>query len=356
MSSLPAQRSASATTESIAEFIAALPKAELHVHLEGSVEVDTLWELAREQRSPLAAQGRAACAAAYALSDFPTFIEAFKAAVGHLNRPRDYELVAYRALRRLAEQNVRYVEMTISAGVALRRGQNLVDVLCGAREGAARAEQETGIRTQWIFDAVRHWPAEEAWPVVKAAAALRDQGVVAFGLGGDEQRGPAANFREHFEFARQEGLRPLAHAGEIAGPESIWSALQDLGAERIGHGLTAVQDERLMAHLAEQGIPVEICLTSNLRLGGVKRLRDHPARRLFDAGIHISLHSDDPALFGTSINREYLAVHTELGFSREELRQLAANSFQASFLPQAEKQSFLAALSTQSTEEVLPPR
>jgi adenosine deaminase/aminodeoxyfutalosine deaminase len=330
-------------TDPMQEFVSALPKAELHVHLEGSVDADTLWELATRQQSTLAAQGRAAVDALYATTDFAGFIEAFKTVCLHLRTPADYEFVSYQVLRRLAAQNVRYVEMNFSAGVVLWKKQNIAAVFAGAEAGARQAQRELGIRTQWIFDAVRQFPIEQAWQVARAAADLQNRGVIGLGIGGDEAAGPAERFREIYRFARAEGLLLTAHAGETVGPESIWSALNDLGVERIGHGLTAAQDPKLVRHLAERRIPVEICLTSNLRTGGVKELGQHPLRRYFDQGVPVSLHSDDPALFGTDLNREYLLAHEVFGFSRDELRRLAMNSFEAAFLPPEEKQPYLAA-------------
>jgi len=330
-------------TGSIEEFIFSLPKAELHVHLEGSVEPDTLWELAERQQSPLAARGRGAVDALYATRNFADFIEAFKTVCLHLQTPEDYELVTYHVLRRLAAQNVRYAEIILSAGVMLWKGQDIAALFAGIEAGAHRAQQEFGIRVQWIFDAVRQFPIEQAWQVARAAADLQRRGVIGLGIGGDEAGGPAERFREIFDFARREGLRPTAHAGETVGPESIWDALRALGAERIGHGLTAAQDKQLLIYLSDRRIPVEICLTSNLRTGGIKELSEHPLRRYFEQGIHVSLHSDDPTLFGTTLNREYLLAHQAFGFTRDELRRLAMNSFDAAFLTPEEKQSYLAA-------------
>ena len=328
---------------SIEQFVTALPKAELHLHLEGAIEPETLWELAVRQRSTLAAMGREALDALYATRDFPGFIQAFKTACLHLRTPEDYELVTYHLLRRLAAQKVRYAEVILSAGAMLWKGQDIARMFSGVERGARQARRESGISVQWIFDAVRQFPIEQAWTVARAAVELRGGGVIGIGIGGDEAHGPAERFHEIFDFARSEGLRLTAHAGETVGPESIWSALNDLGAERIGHGLTASQDPSLLEHLAAEKIPVEICLTSNLRTGGITELSQHPLRRYFDRGLEVSLHSDDPTLFGTELNREYLLAHQTFGFSCEELRRLAMNSFQAAFLTPAEKQSHLAA-------------
>jgi adenosine deaminase/aminodeoxyfutalosine deaminase len=332
---------------SIEQYIASLPKAELHLHLEGCVDADTLWELAVRQNSPLVAQGRAALNDADSIIDFRGFADAWSRARRHLLESADFELATYRTLQSLAAQCVRYAEITFGAGVTLRVGQELRAMFAGMQAGAARAAAESGIRVQWIFDAVRQWTIEEGWQTVRASADLLQQGVVAFGLGGDEVRGPAEPFREIFSFARNRGMRLHVHAGECAGPESIWSALNDLGAERIGHGLTAIHDPRLVQHLVDTQIPVEICLTSNLRTGGITELSQHPLRKYFDAGVNVSLHTDDPALFGTSLNREYLLAHQVFRFTRDELRQLAMNSFHSAFLPDEEKERYLKEFSSE---------
>lgn len=323
------------------QFIAALPKAELHVHLEGCVDADTLWELASQQKSSLMEQGRECVAELFQTSTFLDFLQAFKTVCLHLQSPDDYELITYRALERLAAQNVRYTEMILSAGVMVWRGQQISPLFGGAARGARRAAREFGIETRWIFDAVRHLPLEQGWEVARAAQELMDEGVVGIGIGGDEAAGPE-KFTEVFEFARQQGLRRVAHAGEAAGPASIWGALT-LGAERIGHGLTAGQDAALVGHLAAEAIPVEICLTSNVRTGGIPQLGAHPLREFFAAGVPVSLHSDDPSLFGTDLLREYRLAHEFFGFTREELKTLARNSFEAAFLSPAEKRGFLEA-------------
>ncbi len=325
----------------IVPFIAALPKAELHIHLEGSVDADTLWELATQQRSPLFAQGRAAVDALYQTSKFSAFLDAFKVVCLHLQTPDDYELITYRALQRMAAQNVRYAEITLSVGVMVWREQAIDPLFSGVERGARRARRDFAIRAQWIFDAVRHLPLEQGWEVARSAARLTDRGVVGIGIGGNEASGPAENFGAIFEFASQRGLRRVAHAGEAVGPESIWSALRILHAERIGHGLSAAADRGLVEQLAQSRVPVEICLTSNLRTGGISEISRHPLRDYFDAGMHVSLHTDDPALFGVDLNSEYLLAHQVFGFSREELRQLAVNSFEASFLPPNEQMEFL---------------
>lgn len=177
--------------------------------------------------------------------------------------------------------------------------------------------------------------------VVRVADSLRDSGVIGFGIGGDERLAPPELFKEVFAVARECGLRLTAHAGETSGPESVWNALNVLGAHRIGHALSAHRDERLIEELIKRQVPVDVCLTSNLKTGCLTNLRDHPLRSYFDRGMLVSLNTDDPALFGTNLNREYLLAHEVFGFSGEELTRLAQSSFQAAFLSQEEKQPYL---------------
>ncbi|OFV99496.1 MAG: adenosine deaminase [Acidobacteria bacterium RIFCSPLOWO2_12_FULL_54_10] len=324
------------------QFIAQLPKAELHLHLEGCIAPDTLWKLAERHRTPLFQQGRGAADQLYQYADFSGFLQAFKTICQHLQTPDDYELVTQETLRQLAQQNVRYAEIIVSAGVMLWKGENVRHNFEGILSGYARARQETGIRVQWIFDAARQFGPEAAWTVAREAVALKEKGVVAFGIGGDERQLAASSFREVFDDARNNGLRLTAHAGETAGPESIWDALHEFHAERIGHGLTAIQDTSLVNHLAKEQIPLEVCLSSNLRTGVLADLSSHPLRRFLDKKLIISLNTDDPALFGTDLNREYLLAHQNFGLNSEELRNLAKASFQAAFLPSAEKSAYLA--------------
>jgi len=301
------------------DFLLEMPKAELHLHLEGSVEPETLHEL--DPSTPVEAFREL-----YRYSDFDAFLKAFAEVGKRLRTPDDSALVTRRLLERLAAQNVRYAEIILAAGVVLWKGQDFGPIFDAVR-GAA---QGSSVEVRWILDAVRQFGVEHAMAVARLAAERVDQGVVAFGIGGSEERGPAEWFTEVFAFAKAAGLRLTAHAGETAGPESVWAALK-LGAERIGHGIAAVRDAALVRHLRDCGIPLEICITSNLVTGVVKRLKDHPVRRLFDAGVPIILNTDDPAMFGCTLLGEYRLAAKEFGFSEEELRGVAENGFRYAF-------------------------
>ena len=303
----------------MADFLESMPKAELHLHLEGSVEPETLHEL--DPTTPLDE-----CRAIYSYPDFDAFLKAFGAVGKRLRTPEDYGLVTRRLLERLAAQNVRYAEIILAAGVVLWKEQEfapIFDAVCGAAEGSQ-------VEVRWILDAVRQFGVEPAMRVAELAAERVDRGVVAYGIGGSEERGPAQWFTDVFAFARRAGLRLTAHAGESMGPESIWAALE-LGAERIGHGIAAVQDRKLIDHLRQHDIPLEICITSNLVTGVVKRVEDHPIRRLYDAGVPIVLNSDDPAMFRCSLTEEFRLAARVFGFSEVELREIARNGFRYAF-------------------------
>ncbi len=319
-------------------FILSLPKAELHLHLEGSIEPSTLLEL--RQRHGMEGASLADVEQLYNFKDFAGFLVAFKDVTGHLRTPEDYELITYRLMERLKSQNVFHAEVIVSVGVCLWRKQDFAAIFEGMERGRQRGEKDFGLSLVWIFDAIRQFGAEKAQRVVDLAIQLRERNVVGFGIGGDELAGPAEWFTAVYARAAEHGLHLTAHAGESAGPESVWGAL-NLKAERIGHGLTAGQDPELIEELAESQVPIEICVTSNLRTGCCPELAQHPVRRYFDQGLMLTLNSDDPAMFRTALAAEYGLVQETFGFTDEHLRELARNSFEASFLPPDKKIEFL---------------
>jgi aminodeoxyfutalosine deaminase len=319
-------------------FITSLPKAELHLHLEGSIEPPTLLELMR--RHGMDHASLAEVEKLYNYADFTGFLSAFKDVTGYLRAPEDYELITYRLMERLKSENVLHAEVYVSVGVCLWRKQDFAAIFEGLERGRQRGEEDFGVSLLWIFDAVRQFGAEKAQRVLNLATQFRDRNVAAFGIGGDERQGPPELFKEVYARAADHGLHLTAHAGESAGPESIWGAL-NLKAERIGHGLNAGQDPELIEELAERQIPIEICVTSNLRTGCCPELAQHPVRRYFDQGLMLTLATDDPAMFHTSLTAEYELVQQTFGFTDEHLRELARNSFEASFLPPEKKVEFL---------------
>jgi aminodeoxyfutalosine deaminase len=325
-----------------------LPKAELHLHLEGTVMPETLVELSRRHdTAPLALDDARAI---YQYEDFTGFLMAFKAVTERLRTPEDYELIAYHMLERLAAQGIVHAEVYVAVGAVYYWGRTEFEPLFDGMERARiRAERELGITAYWIFDAVRHFGLEAATRVFRKAAEMRAEhpSIVGIGIGGDERQTGAEVFGELYAKARDAGLRLTAHAGETTGPESIWAAI-NIGAERIGHGLTAIHDAELMCVLAERQIPIEICISSNFRTGCSLQVAEHPVRRYFDAGLMITLNSDDPAMFASDLEDEYALAATEFGFNAEHLRELAANSIEASFLPAERKVELLRRMDSSS--------
>jgi len=293
-----------------------LAKAELHVHLEGSLTAETLLAIDPSlDRQEI--ERNSTC------RSFEEFLNGYKWISKQLRKPEHYALATRHLLERLAGQNVRYAEITLSAGVVLWKEQDLAAVY----EAVWRESQRSSIRTRWILDAIRHFGTEHGMAVAKFAVTRAGEGTVAFGIGGDEARGPAEWFRDVFAFARDGGLHLVCHAGETCGPESIWGALA-IGAERIGHGIAAVHDPALMTKLRELDVPLEICISSNVCTGVVSCLEAHPVGKLYEAGVPIVLNTDDPVFFATTLDREYELGGAIFGLPANEL---AANSFRYAF-------------------------
>jgi aminodeoxyfutalosine deaminase len=332
--------------EDMRGWLRGLPKAELHLHLEGTIEPDTLVNLSRRHDpSPL---GPADARKLYTYTNFLGFLDAFKAVSSRLRTPEDYELITYNMIRALAAQGVVHAEVYISFGIIYYFKHADPEPYVAAIERArVRAEREFGTSILWIIDAVRHFGTDEAARVFRRAAELRTRypAIVGIGIGGDEARGPASQFRELYEEARKAGLRLTAHAGESGGPvdgaASIWAAI-NIGAERIGHGLAAQHDPQLLEVLAEKQIPVELNVTSNIRTGCCSSFAEHPIRSYFDSGLFVTLNSDDPPMFGTNLLDEYVLAHEQYEFTPDQLREIAANAAEASFLPPAQKLALIA--------------
>ncbi|HEY1767466.1 MAG TPA: adenosine deaminase [Terracidiphilus sp.] len=328
----------------LTDFIRRLPKAELHLHLEGTILPSTLVELSiRHDARPLTLPEAESL---YKFANFTEFIEAFKAVTRLLTGPDDYELAAWRMMQHLAEQGIVHAEVYISVGVIyMWRNHDpacFEPIFAGLERARARAERELSLSLFWIFDAVRHFTVPEAEVVFNKAAELRAEfpAIVGIGLGGDERRRGSEPFRALYAQARRIGLRLTNHAGETTGPEAIGEALS-IGSERIGHALSAIEDSELLQDLKERGTPLELNPTSNVRTGVCPSFAAHPLRRYFDLGLLVTLNSDDPAFFGSDLANEYRLAHTEQGFTREELRRLAGNSIRASFLPESEKAAWI---------------
>jgi aminodeoxyfutalosine deaminase len=293
-------------------------RAELHLHLEGSVTPATLKEL-----DPSLTDQEIARALAY--TDFDGFIRAYVWVNRKLRTPADYALIARRLFESLAAQGIVYAEVIVSAGVILWKKQDLRAVFAALEREAERSP----VPVRWILDATRQWGALAAEPVFQFAAANQARGIVAIGLGGFEELGPARLYTRLFDEARDRGLKLTCHAGETTSAQSVWDAVA-IGTDRIGHGIRAVDDPALCEELRYRNIPLEVCISSNLRTGAVASAEEHPVRRLYEAGVPIILNTDDPALFECSLDGEY-RLAARLGFSAAELEELAANSLRYAF-------------------------
>ena len=320
--------------------IASLPKAELHLHLEGSIQPATVCALTAQHNILLTEDE---VRQRYTYRDFTGFIDAFKWVTSFLRAPRDYGLIARDLAEHLLSQGVVYAEITLSIGVMLLRKQQPE----GNFEAILRATEsfeQRGLRLNWIFDAARQFGADAAMEVVEAAERAGSKAIVAFGIGGDEMSIATQEFRLVYEQAANMGLHLLMHAGEVGGPEKIREAIELLNVERIGHGIAAAQDPALMDLLVARRIPLEICPQSNIRTGALAKqlrrpeaqIKDHPLPQLWRHGIPIVLSTDDPAMFHTTLRDEYENA-SSMGLSETELVQLAEMSFKHAFLSEADK-------------------
>jgi adenosine deaminase len=324
----------------------AWPKAELHLHLEGMLTPDRVAALGKKYSLSVSAEE---LRSRYALRGFSQFLELYKWATAFLREPQDYAALAEDAVSALRRQNVVYAEITLSAGVMLLRKQNVsANFFALKKVFQAHEAAGTGPKVQFIFDAVRQFGAAPALEIARVASSLRTDGVVAFGLGGDELSLPFSDFRAAYRLAADNALHLVAHAGETGSPEQIKDAIDLLGAERIGHGIAAIRSSAVMNMLADRRIPLEICPTSNLLTNALNiqlntthaKLAQHPLPKLFRHGIPVTISTDDPAMFHTTLADEYAAA-SEMGLSREELLAITRASFQHAFLPQVEKESYL---------------
>jgi aminodeoxyfutalosine deaminase len=332
---------------SLLTYVQAAPKAELHVHLEGAIQPETLLTLAQRNGIALPSNTLEGVRDWIAYRDFDHFIELFRAACRCLRTAADYELAAVELAANLAAQGVRYAEVTFSESVHHMMGVPQREYFDGLARGRGRALAEYGVELAWIFNIVRQWKdGNQVVPLADQTLAAsiegREIGVVALGLAGAEAGAPPEPFAPWFDKARAAGLRSAPHAGEHDGPASVWGAVRALGAERIGHGVRAAEDPALVAYLAQAGIPLDVCPLSNVRLGVAESLESHPLPRLLEAGVIMTINSDDPSLFNTSLSEDYAALVDPMKLSVEQIDQLLLNSFRSTFLPDDRKAALVA--------------
>lgn len=325
---------------SLAEAIRRIPKVELHVHLEGSIRPETLLKLARRHNVALPASDIEGLRRFYHFTSFPHFVEIYVLISSCLRTPDDIELITREFLAGQAEQNIVHSEVTYTAYTIYKlSGIAIADQLAALSRARAWAEQTHGTTMSLVFDIAREVSTEEGLITADFAIAGQPHGVIAIGIGGDESRHPPKKHAPAFDKARAAGLRSLPHAGEIAGPTSIYGALRELHAERLGHGVRCLEDEALVEELVQRRIPLEVCPTSNVCLGVAKSLAEHPLPTLLSRGLHVTLNSDDPPLFNTTLTDEYLRCAEAFSWTAATALQLAENAVDAAYLPPARKQA-----------------
>lgn len=311
------------------------PSAELHVHLFASIPPAALRELARRHRTELPAPLAEGIRPDFRYRDFAHFQELLAAIRPLTASAEDVEFITYEFAADVAKQGVRYVEAMVTALGAARRGLTPETMMDALNRGRARALADFGLEMRWIVDVNRGLPgADRAYVADQSldfALGGRDAGVVAFGLSGPEAGNPPEPFAPWFERARAGGLHSVPHAGELAGPESIWGAVNALHAERISHGVRAVEDPALVVHLAERRIVLDVCPTSNVCLGVVRSLAEHPLRRLHEAGVPVTVNSDCPPMFGSTLSDEVALLSTAMGLDPPAVREIVENGLRYGF-------------------------
>jgi aminodeoxyfutalosine deaminase len=322
----------------IEAFIAGLPKSELHVHHVGSASPRVVAELAARYEGLTKVPADPEKLAEYfTFTDFAHFIQVYLSVVDLIRDAEDVRSLTYGVAEDMARQQIRYAELTVTPYSSVSRGIPDRAFMEAIEDARISAERDFGIVLRWCFDIPGEAGLESAEETARLALEVGADGLVSFGLGGPEIGVPRPQFKPYFDRARAAGLHSVPHAGESTGPQTVWDAIRELGAERIGHGIQAVQDPALLDHLAEHRIPLEVCPTSNLATRVVERLEEHPIKRLMDAGVLVTVNSDDPPMFGTDLNTEYAVAARLLGLDEAGVAGLAKNAVEASFLDQPGK-------------------
>ena len=322
-------------------YVRSLPKAELHLHLEGAVGPEELHALARKHGTKYASLSVSELAEKlYRYGSLHEFLGAFKVVCQHLRGKEDYGAVLEDLAERLLNQGVFYAEIIYSPSIPWIWGLDGREILQHLLETGSRFE-EKGLVIRWVLDCVRQFGVEAAWKTARLAVEHRSRGVVALGMGGDEMSLPLTEYRDVFLWAKAHEIYVHVHAGEIGEPDQVWSALKDLGANRIGHGVQAARDPRLIEYLREHAVGLDVCLTSNLRTRAWAPLSQHPFPLLYRRGVPVTLNTDDPGLFQTSLTQEYLKAARIFGLTAPDLQRIALQAVRCSFLPHDAKMAHM---------------
>jgi len=325
--------------EDLEGLIAAMPKTELHLHLEGAIPLETLYELIEKQGGDPTINSIEDLEKKLTYTDFAHFLELWVWKNTFIKEKQDFEEITYQVLHDLSIQNVKYLEAYYSPGDFLRQGLSIPEITEAIIKGKEKAYREFGIRCELIIDLVRDYGPEIGMQRVEEVTPYLGKGVIGVGLGGSEQEFPADPYASVYKEAKRRGFRLTVHAGEAAGPDSIWVAIQKLDCERIGHGVRAKEDPKLITFLKETQIPLELCVVSNVKTRVCESVENHPIKRYFDEGLLVTINSDDPTMFNTSLTHEYIILAQKLKFSVQDIQQLTLNGIKASFMSNKEKES-----------------
>ena len=333
----------------ILEAIRALPKVELHVHILGSIRPETLLSIIKEDGVKAPYTKVDEIIKRFEYTDFMNFLRTYMEIVEYITDERHFEQVTYEMLENCTKSNVHYVEASFSPPDHISKGLDFDKMLDAVNRGILRAKKDFGVETNIRVDTCRSSTYDEAMEILDHIEKKPDN-IITLDLGGDEKRWPPRPFAEHYKRATTLGLHRVVHAGEAAGPESIWDAIHSLDVERIGHGVTAQQDPNLVEYLKREQIAIEMCPVSNLRTGVVASIKEHPIREFFDKGLLVTVNSDDPSLFHTDMNNEYVQLHEHLNFSLKELFQISLNGIKAAFIDESKKSELQKRFSEEYTE------
>ena len=322
-----------------------LPKTDLHLHLDGSLRPRTVWELAKEQRVKVPAKSPAELAkrlvAGPRVHSLRDYLKIFDLTLSVLQEPEALERVAYELAEDCAAENVRHMEVRYSPILHQKKGLSLPAILDPVIRGLKRAEQEFRLSTGVIICGMRNISPKRSFELAELAVEYRDRGVVGFDLAGEEKDHPARDHRKAFRFIAEHNLSSTVHAGEGFGPPSIAQALHDCGAHRIGHGTRLIEDSELLHYVNDHRVPLEVCLTSNVQTRTVKSLKDHPFRQYLDAGVRVTLNTDNRTVSDTDLTREFALAARTFGLTPYQVKRIIVNGFKSAFLPYAEKARLL---------------
>ena len=325
------------------ELIRVLPKAELHVHIEGTFEPELMFEIAQRNHIQIPYQSVEEIKQAYNFHNLQSFLDIYYAGANVLVHEQDFYDLAWAYFEKCAEDKVVHTEMFFDPQTHTERGVEFATVLNGLKRACTDAKDKLGISSQLIMCFLRHLSEEDAFKTLEQALAFKDD-IIAVGLDSSEVGHPPSKFERVFAKAREAGFLIVAHAGEEGPPEYVWEALDLLRVNRIDHGVRSDEDPALLQRLIDEKMPLTVCPLSNLKLCVVEDMAEHNIHRLLKQGVHVTINSDDPSYFGGYMNDNFLAVHTALNLSNDELKQLAINSFEASFIDSAEKQKWIATI------------